>query len=226
MLATLDGIDHVIAFDQPLPASNWDFWTPLLSLPYHCNTRLDSIPANIPYLKAQPQLLSKWQSVLPKSYFCVGLVWKGNPLFENDADRSLPSLEILAPLWRVAGVTFISLQKGAGEDEAAHPPLGLQLLDLGHQLDDFADTAALVINLDLIISVDTAVAHLAGALGKPCWILLPDYKTDWRWLTARPDSPWYPQSMRLFRQPCTADWSSVISEVAGALEILVSEAPD
>lgn len=109
-----------------------------------------------------------------------GLVWKGNPLFENDADRSLPSLDVLAPIGTVTGVSFISLQKGAGEEEAAQPPSGLSLINMGPQLADFADTAAVVMSLDLVISVDTAIAHLTGALGKPCWLLLPEYKTDWR----------------------------------------------
>ena len=110
-----------------------------------------------------------------------------------------PSLDVLAPLGSVADVHFISLQKGAGEDEAMQPPAGMKLTHVGSLLADFADTAAVVANLDLVICVDTAVAHLAGALGKPCWVLLPDYKTDWRWLTERTDSPWYP-TMRLFRQ--------------------------
>lgn len=149
------------------------------------------------------------------------MVWKGNPLFENDADRSIPSLDVLAPLWAVAGVNFISLQKGAGEDEATQPPGELSLINLGTQLADFADTAAAVTNLDLVICVDTAIAHLTGALGKPCWVLLPEYKTDWRWLTDRTDSPWYPGVMRLFRQSTMGNWATVVAEVVTALEQLV-----
>ena len=152
----------------------------------------------------------------------VGLVWKGNPRFENDADRSLPDLGTLVPLGEVAGACFFSLQNGRGEDEAAHPPAGLSIIDLAPAIDDFSDTAAIVANLDLVISVDTAVAHLAGALGKPCWILLPDYKTDWRWLDAREDSPWYPGVVRLFRQQAMGDWSGLVAEVSGALLRLVS----
>jgi hypothetical protein len=146
------------------------------------------------------------------------LVWKGNPQFENDADRSLPGLDVLAPLWQVAGVQFISLQKGAGEDQAMQPPAGLPLLHLGSQITDFADTAAIVAGLDLVICVDTAIAHLAGALGKPSWLLLPHYKTDWRWLEGRADSPWYPGVMRLFRQSASAGWTGVVAELALALE--------
>jgi hypothetical protein len=148
----------------------------------------------------------------------VGLAWKGNPNFENDADHSLPSLDLLAPLGAVPGVQWVSLQKGNGEDEAKRPPVGLDLLALGGALEDFADTAAVVACLDLVISVDTALAHLAGALGKPCWVLLPDYRTDWRWLTGRTDSPWYPAHMRLFRQSCAGGWLPVIASVVDALE--------
>lgn len=220
LLATLEGVDTVIAYDEQIPSSGWDYWTPLLSLPYYCNTRLDTIPAKMPYLQAPPNRIAHWSSLLPQGGLRVGLVWKGNPQFENDADRSLPSLDVLAPLGAIAGVHFISLQKGAGEDEAAHPPRGLPLLHLGSQLQDFADTAALVMNLDLVICVDTAVAHLTGALGKPCWVLLPDYKTDWRWLTNRTDSPWFPGIMRLFRQSKMGDWSDVVAAVAAVLERL------
>lgn len=217
LFAELEGVDTLFALDEPIPTSGWDYWTTLLSIPYHCKTRLDSIPAKIPYLSVTKESAKKWASQLPKNGLRIGLVWKGNPLFENDADRSLPSLEILAPLAQVSGAHFISLQKGAGEDEAIHPPGGLSLTHLGSQLSDFADTAAVIANLDLVICVDTAVAHLAGALGKPCWVLLPDYKADWRWMADRTDSPWYPGTMRLFRQPNMDDWKSVVDEVVVAL---------
>ncbi|OIQ86722.1 tetratricopeptide repeat protein [mine drainage metagenome] len=223
LLATLEGADAMVAVDDMAAASDCDFWTPLLSLPYHCNTRLDSIPSAIPYLHAPADRVRRWAALLPSSGVRVGLAWKGNPLFENDADRSLPSLDVLAPLGAVAGVSFVSLQKGAGEDEAAMPPQGLLLLNLGDQLEDFADTAAVVMNLDLVICVDTAVAHLAGALGKPCWVMLPEYKTDWRWLTARTDTPWYPGAMRLFRQTVMGDWTAVVAEVAVALQRLAAQ---
>jgi hypothetical protein len=148
----------------------------------------------------------------------VGLAWKGNPDFENDADRSLPSLLTLAPLGGVPA-HFVSLQKGAGEEEA--PPAGMTLHAIGPQLRDFADTAAVIANLDLVISVDTAVAHLGGALGKPCWLLLPDYRCDWRWMTERDDTPWYP-SMRLFRQSRAGDWTPVIDAVRRALSAFLT----
>jgi hypothetical protein len=124
---------------------------------------------------------------------------------------------VLIPLAEVPGVHFISLQKGAGEGEARMPPTGLTLLPLGNDIADFADTAAIVAQLDLLICVDTAAAHLAGALGIACWVMLPDYKCDWRWLTARSDSPWYPQTMRLFRQSRAGDWATVVADIRAAL---------
>ena len=217
LFAELEGVDTVISFDAPIPASDWDFWTTLLSIPHYVKTRLDSIPAKIPYLRARAEQARNWPALLPQDGLRVGLAWKGNPQFENDADRSLPSLDVLAPLWTVTGVNFISLQKGAGENEAAQPPDGLTLLNIGNQLKDFADTAAVVSNLDLVVCVDTAIAHLTGALGKPCWVLLPEYKTDWRWLIDRADSPWYPGIMRLFRQPVIGGWAAVVAEVTDAL---------
>lgn len=218
LLATLDGLDQVMAFDQPLPGDNWDYWTPLLSIPFYCQTRLDSIPAAIPYLQAQPDRVAYWREQLPQSGLRLGLVWRGSPQFENDGHRSLSDLELLRPLWQVQGVQFISLQKGQGEDQASQPPPGMVLLNLGSQLQDFSDTAALLQNLDLVISVDTAVAHLAAALGQPCWLLLPAYKTDWRWLENRVDSPWYPGVMQLFRQTTPGNWASVVQDLAQALE--------
>ncbi len=217
LFASLEGVDTVISFDERIPTSGWDFWTPLFSIPYHLKTRLETIPAKIPYLQAPANRITEWASRLPETGIRIGLAWKGNPQFENDADRSLPSLDVLVPLGSIIGVKLISLQKGAGEDEATQAPIGLPLISLGSRLEDFTDTAAVIANLDLVICVDTAVAHLAGALGKPCWVLLPAYKTDWRWLKDRMDSPWYPGTMRLFRQTTMGDWSTVVAEVATAL---------
>ena len=221
LLETLSDVDVVIAADGEIPRSGWDCWTPLLSLPFHCQTRIETIPAKLPYLSVDPAKAEAWAARLRdpdgKKALKVGIVWKGNPRFENDADRSLHDLAVLAPLGDVADVRFFSLQKGCGEDEAANPPVGLALTNLAPGITDFTDTAAIVANLDLVISVDTAVAHLAGALGKACWILLPDYKTDWRWLDARSDSPWYPGVVRLFRQRVMDDWAEVVAEVGAAL---------
>ena len=221
ILSSLSGVDEVIAADQPLSSCDWDYWVPVLSLPYGFRTTLDSIPANIPYLAADPERVGYWASQIAATAcnMNVGLVWKGNPRFENDAERSLPSLSLLAPLWEVPGIRFFSLQKGAGEDEIGRHAANLPLVPLGHLVEDFSDTAAIVMNLDLIITVDTAVAHLAGALGKACWVLLPHYKTDWRWFEHRTDSPWYPKVMRLFRQGVAGDWASTIESVKTALQI-------
>lgn len=216
LLRGLPGVDDSIALGDGVADPCWDFWTPPLSLPYRFATRLDSIPAELPYLAAEPAAVAAWAARLGAvEGRSVGLVWKGNPRFENDSERSLPSLSTLAPLAGVPGLRFFSLQKGAGEDEAAAPPF--PLTDLATEIGDFADTAAIVANLDLVIAVDTAVAHLAGALGKPCWVMLPDYKTDWRWLDGRADTPWYPGVVRLFRQPPGGGWSPVIDAVAAAL---------
>ncbi|APW42387.1 tetratricopeptide repeat protein [Rhodoferax saidenbachensis] len=218
LFTSLQGVDEVLAFDEAIPRTGWDCWTPAISIPLHCATRIDAIPASLPYLHAAPELMAQWRARLPAQGLRVGLVWKGNPRFENDFDRSLQGLHMLAPLTQVEGVSFISLQKGQGEEEALCPPTGFDVLPLGSQLADFADTAAVVAQLDLVISVDTAVAHLAGALNKPVWLLLPYYKTDWRWLQDRTDSLWYPGCMRLFRQSASENWAPVVEEVRVALQ--------
>jgi hypothetical protein len=222
---SLTCVDQVFAYDETLPPTPWDFWTPPFSIAYYCQTRIDSIPVEIPYLATDLQRYERWRGVMAGDSPCpdlaVGLVWKGSAGFENDADRSLPHLNTLAPLGQISQVRFFSLQKGAGEDEAANPPVGLPLLDLGPQIVDFADSAAIITNLDLVICVDTAIAHLAGALGKECWVLLPDYQTDWRWLKNRSDSPWYP-SLRLFRQPPGEKWEGVIATLSLALAKLAA----
>jgi tetratricopeptide (TPR) repeat protein len=217
LLATLADVDAVFAATDDIPVQGHDYWTYPLSIPHHCRTEIDSIPAAIPYLHVAQDRIGRWAKHIPADGFRVGLVWKGGSGHENDADRSLPTLKLLTPLGTVSGVQFISLQKGAGEDEARSPPPDLPLVHLGSDIADFADTAAIVTQLDLVICVDTAVAHLAGALGRPCWVLLPDYKTDWRWLTTGADSPWYPQRMRLFRQRRAGDWAPVVEEIRTAL---------
>lgn len=225
LFLSLDSVDQVFAYDESFTL-DCDCWTPPFSIAYHCQTRVDSIPAEIPYLRADDQLIAKWSAILSSDCLAsdlrVGLVWKGSADFENDADRSLPQLDTLESLGAIPGVRFFSMQKGAGEDEAAHPPSGLPLVNLGPQISDFADSAAVVMNLDLVICVDTAIAHLAGALGKDCWVLLPDYKTDWRWLTERVDSPWYPREMRLFRQSPGGNWDDVVVQLRQALEKLAA----
>lgn len=218
LMQTLQAVDTVCSFDEDLPPLKHDFWLPMLSAPFLAQTRVDSIPGTLPYLQSDAVLRTKWEIRLPKGPgLRVGLAWKGTPRFENDSDRSLPHLQTLQALWEVPGLQFVSLQKGEGEAEVTSCYAMQPLADLGPALQDFADTAAVVDQLDLVISVDTAVAHLAGALGKPCWLLLPCYMPDWRWGTDGSQTPWYPGVMRLFRQQREGDWGKVVQEVALAL---------
>jgi len=210
--------DSVLSEQEALDTFPHDFWTFPLSIPLHLETTLESIPASLPYIQANQSLATTWEASLPKQGMRVGLVWKGSTAHANDSYRSLPSLATLAPLWSVRDTTFISLQKGQGEDEATNPPFGQPLLHLGPDITDFADSAAIIAQLDLVICVDTATAHLAGALGKHVWVLLPSTGMDCRWLEERSDSPWYPGIMRLFRQQKEGDWSATIQEVTKALD--------
>jgi len=220
LLQGTPGVEQWLSAGEPLPPI--DVHCPLLSLPLAFGTTLQSIPHIVPYLKADAEGVEWWRKELADRHrhFKVGLVWAGNPRHQNHRNRSV-SLAALAPLAQVQGVSFFSLQKGAAGLEAKNPRPELKLIDRTAELRDFADTAALIAQLDLVISVDTAVAHLAGAMGKPVWTLLP-FVPDWRWLLEREDSPWYP-TMRLFRQPSIGDWDSVIGRVSEALaEVVLS----
>ena len=143
----------------------------------------------------------------------VGITWAGRPTHPNDRNRTFP-LSLLAPLAN-PDIAFVSLQKGPGASQTKQPPEGMDITDVSADLKDFYDTAALIQNLDLVISADTAVVHMAGALNKPVWVFLP-FVPDWRWMMDRTDSPWYP-TMRLFRQPQMADWSTPVTQVVEAL---------
>ena len=186
---------------------------------------LDSIPGATPYLAADPALAAAWRERLAGvDGLRVGLAWAGGRrpdpnLAVVDRRRSI-ALDVLAPLGGIPGTSLVSLQTGPAAAQAAHPPGGMALHDLTAGLSDFADTAALIDALDLVISVDTAVVHLAGALGKPVW-LLNRLDSCWRWLLDRDDSPWYPQ-LRQFRQPGPGDWRSVIAAVRDALQRLAA----
>ncbi|MBF0462887.1 MAG: glycosyltransferase family protein [Magnetococcales bacterium] len=217
LFATLAGVDQVLVQNEAGDYPPHDYWILYLSVPFCLGTTEESIPDRIPYLTPPADRLSAWGDRVPATGFRVGLVWQGNLLNRPGRDRSLPSLAVLAPLWSVPGVCFVSLQKGDGEAEAKQPPPDQPLLDWGDSIRDFADTAALVAHLDLVITIDSAVAHLAGALGKPCWVMLPAWGTDWRWLQDRTDSPWYPGILRLFRQTRSGEWSSVVQQVAAEL---------
>jgi tetratricopeptide (TPR) repeat protein len=218
LLSGLDGITVMVAQGDMLPS--FDLHCPLLSLPRVLGTTLDTIPATTPYLIADPALAADWRKRLTDvDGLRVGLVWAGGQQLAPAIDRRRSiALDSLAPLGEVSGVSLVSLQKSELKAQDTHPPRGLMLLDFTADLHDFADTAALIDGLDLVISVDTAVAHLAGALGKPVW-LLNRFDTCWRWLLNRDDSPWYP-TMRQFRQPRPGDWNSVICGVRDALNHL------
>jgi len=226
LLEKMDGVDVIIPLAEASTLPLHDYWAFPMSLPLHFATTVETIPAVLPYLTAPSERLNRWENQLPTNRLKVGLVWKGNALHKNDANRSLPSLSTLEPLWSVPGVTFVSLQKGQGEEEAAMSPTSQPILDLGPYIMDFADTAAIVARLDLVICIDTAIAHLAGALNKPCWVLLPASGIDWRWLQKRTDSPWYPNVMRLFRQANARDWATTIAGVTQELGTWVDERID
>jgi tetratricopeptide (TPR) repeat protein len=192
------------------------------SLPYAFGTRLDTIPDAVPYLAAEPGLRERWLKRLGAEGFKIGVVWQGNSDPEADRARSMP-LTALAPLARIAGVRLISLQKGFGEEQLSHLAPAMRVETLGSNFDDgadaFVDTAAAMACLDLIITCDTSIAHLAGALAVPVWVALKR-DAEWRWLTGRADSPWYP-TMRLFRQMRHGVWSDVFEAIASEVTQLV-----
>lgn len=223
LLSTVQGVDEVVEHEvAQARAGEFACWVSPMSVPLHLGLSGDAREdANSPavYLKPDAELVEQWRArlaMLPPG-LRIGLVWKGNPLHHNDAFRSLPSLASLAPLWGVPGISFVSLQKGEGEDEARRPPDGQPLLHLGSDVTDFADSAAIVAQLDLVICVDTAVAHLASSVGTPCWIMLPAQDIDWRWLHGRDDSVWYPR-VRLFRQAVQGQWEGLVESVRASCE--------
>ncbi len=210
LLATAAGVDAVAVAGEPLPA--FDLHHPLMDLPITFGTVLDTIPVAVPYLRAPGEAGPRAPG------FHIGIAWRGNPRHENDRNRSCP-LERFLGLLDVSGVTLHGLQVGEAAGDIAALGAGALIADRGQHLGDFADTAAAVRDLDLVVSVDTALVHLAGALGRPVWTLLP-HAPDWRWMLGRQDSPWYP-TMRLFRQPAPGDWDGAFTAVVAALREVV-----
>jgi hypothetical protein len=218
LLKETRGAAQVVAHD--LSPDQFDVQCPMWSLPLAFGTALATIPPSTPDLFIDPVQSQRWRDRLqsihqPNDRMNVGLVWSGSPNFTHNYRRStkLAGLALLAGL---AGITFISLQKGPAAAQAAKPPASMRLVDWTGELNDFADTAALISQLDLVITTDTGVAHLAALMGKPTWILLM-YAPDFRWLRGREDSPWYP-SVRLFRQPAPGDWETPIRRMVDALK--------
>ena len=223
LLATLEGVERIVAAGDALP--HFDSRCPLMSLPGVLGTTLPSLATRMPYLNADAALAARWRDRLAGlEGLRVGLVWAGNPRpFQPEANvvdrRRSITLDHFAELGAVPGCCFVSLQKGEAATQTSSPPMGLVIHDWTDELDDFMDTAALIENLDLVISVDTSVVHLAGALGKPVW-LLNRFDSCWRWMRDRDDSPWYP-SLRQLRQPSPGDWASVVKQVKRDLESLL-----
>ncbi|WP_321792950.1 tetratricopeptide repeat protein [Caballeronia sp. J97] len=223
LLETVAGVDACVTPADLEGALHADYWCLLLSLPFLTGTTLETIPASVPYIEARPERVDAWRARLPADLPKVGVVWGGEPrawAIESTAHftRRHVDARFLAPVLESPGIAFVSLQQGpVARAQAGGLPARLRPLDLMDDVADFADTAAIIESLDLVITVDTSVAHLAGALGKPAWILLCS-NACWRWLEDRDDSPWYP-SMRLFRQSQPGRWDDVIDRVTSELSI-------
>lgn len=213
LLETLPGPVELAA---PNEFGGADLWAPLLSLPGLVGTTPETVPSETPYLRADPERIARWRPRLglDSDRLNIGLVWQGNPAQRFEPHRSIP-LRLLAPLFQRADCRFYLLQKEHGREQIAGLQSAQPLIDLGPELGDFSDTAAVISQLDLTISTCTSVAHLAGALGRPLWVLLQAIP-DWRWLLTGSSTPWYP-SARLFRQATPGDWQSVADELAQAL---------
>ena len=217
ILAGCDGIDEIVPLDAPFPPH--DLFCLTMSLPRLMSPVLELIPKNVPYLHADPLLIAQWRDRLAQiPGFKIGISWQGNPTYGADRYRSIPldQFEVLA---QVPGVTLISLQRGYGSEQLAAARTRLSIVEFPGEVDatngPFMDTAAIVKNLDLVISSDTAIVHLAGGLGVPVW-MATSFVPDWRWLLDRSDSPWYP-TLRLFRQHERLNWRPVFEEMATAL---------
>jgi hypothetical protein len=215
-------VARVIELGERFTPDDYDCWTLPLSLPRLLHTTLDSIPADVPYLATDPGRVAAWSARLAplRGRLRVGIAWSGRARHPNDARRSIPA-PVFAALLDCPGVDFVAVQTGVAAGDAAVFAQHGSFVDRSAELADFADTAALMSCLDLVVTVDSSPAHLAGALGRPVWVLLP-HNPDWRWLLGREDSPWYPTA-RLFRQPAPGDWASVLAGVRNQLRKVGSE---
>jgi tetratricopeptide (TPR) repeat protein len=220
LLATIPGVERVVSDVAELGDVRPLRWVPMMSLPRILGTTPDTIPQTVPFLAAEPARVAAWKDRLGGIGFRIGIAWQGNPEYAQDRYRSVP-LSQFAPLADIPGVRLISLQKGFGSEQIAHVPFGDRIEVLGDDFDDgpaFLDSAAVMTQLDLIVTSDTSVPHLAGALGRPVFVALGP-AVDWRWLLGREDSPWYPTA-RLFRQRVVGDWADVFARIADAVRKL------
>ena len=215
------GIDELVELSPDRRhVENCDYYVPLMSLPMLFATDIPTIPSSIPYIFADPEKAGRWKNRIDKKGYKIGIVWAGKPEHENDGNRSC-AIEHFFTLAGIRGIELYGLQKGGAARQAETLGGMKRIINFDRELKDFSETAAAIENLDLVISVDTAAAHLAGAMGKPVWTLLP-HAPDWRWLLERDDSPWYP-TMRLFRQPARGDWDSVLDRVKDELQKLTRD---
>ncbi|MBT3368559.1 MAG: tetratricopeptide repeat protein [Nitrospina sp.] len=215
------GVDELVEISPDRRhVENCDYYVPLMSLPMVFTRDIPTIPSNIPYIFADPVKVEQWKNRINKKGCKIGIVWAGKPAHENDGKRSC-DLKHFSPLAEIPGIELYGLQKGGAARQAETLAGMRRIINFDRELKDFSATAAAIENLDLVISVDTALVHLAGAMGKPVWTLLP-YAPDWRWLLEREDSPWYP-TMRLFRQPLRGDWGTVFDKVKDKLQKLTRE---
>ena len=235
LLATVEGVDEIRG-PGDIPATAFDSYVPMMTVAGLLETILDTIPTTIPYLSPPPDR-SRPLAPAPGRALRVGVAWAGSPTQGNDRNRSATLAEF-APLFGISGIEWVSLQVGEGSEQLSvisdqlsvvgyqvgtNHDLPVQIRDMSTEIQDWGDTAAIINQLDLVISVDTGVVHLAGALGVPVWVLLC-HAPDWRWLLDRSDSPWYPTA-RLFRQPCAKDWAGVMAEVRKALRVFCHAEP-
>ncbi|MDP9173493.1 MAG: tetratricopeptide repeat protein [Planctomycetota bacterium] len=213
LMKTLKGVEALVPVGETPPP--FDVACPMMSVPLWYGTTMETIPAEIPYLSHNAAIAAEWEPFFRTDRnYKIGIAWAGRPTHANDHNRST-SLAAFAPLADIPGTTFYSLQKGDPAAQIARPPKGMNLIHLGPRLDSFEVTGAVLQHLDLLISIDTSVVHLAGALGRPVWNLLA-FCPDWRWLLNRSDTPWYP-TMRLFRCPSRGDWTGLFANVREAL---------